>query len=144
MSLVQVLADPLKRAAVVADGVLLIEEEVASKGGLRGAALKAGYATVKKLKPGIIAQALTHLLPDFAPRVDPFYLRAREHGDVRSWFKEHADEIAEALLTVTDEKAKRAKNAVMLKVYRGLRGHAHHHTVAAIPRLADLILKHVG
>lgn len=144
MSLVEVLRDPARRRAVVADGVRLIEEEVASKRGLSGAALKAGFKTVQKLKPGIVAHALDRLLPEFAPRVDPYYVQAAAQGDVRAFFEARASEIADALLAVTDEKARTAQNAVMLKVYRGLRGHAHAHTVAAVPRLADLILKHVG
>jgi len=144
MSLVEVLRDPARRRAVVADGVRLIEEEVASKRGFSGAALKAGYKTVQRLKPGVVAHALEKLLPEFAPRVDPYYVEARAHGDVRAYFASRASEIADALLSVTDEKARSAKNPVMLKVYDSLRGQAHAHTAAAVPRLADLILKHVG
>lgn len=144
MSLVEVLRDPARRRAVVADGVRLIDDEVASKRGLSGAALKAGYKTVQKLKPGIVAQALDKLLPEFAPRVDPYYAQATAHGDVRGFFEARASEIAESLLSVTDEKARSAENAVMLKVYRGLRGQAHTHTTAAVPKLAELIAKHVG
>lgn len=144
MSLVEVLADPARRRAVVTDGVQLIEEEVASKGGLSGAALKAGYKTVKKLKPGIIALALEKLLPEFAPKVDPFYARGKAEGDVKRHFREHAGDIAEALLSVTDAKARNANNPMIARVYHGLRGQAHAHTAAAVPRLADLITKHVG
>lgn len=144
MSLVEVLEDPSRRRAVVADGVQLIEEEVASKGGFTGAALKAGYKTVKKIKPGIVASALEKLLPEFAPKVDPYYAKAKAEGDVRRYFTVHASEIANALLSVTDEKARHAKNAIMVKVYNGLRGQAHTHTAAAVPRLADLIARHVG
>lgn len=144
MSLVEVLRDPARRRAVVADGVRLIEAEVGSKRGISGAALRAGYKTVQKLKPGIVAQALEALLPEFAPRVDPYYAQATAQGDVRAFFRARAPEIADALLAVTDERARTAKNAVIRKVYDGLRGQAHVHTTAAVPRLADLILKHVG
>lgn len=144
MSLVEVLRDPARRRAVVADGVQLIEEEVASKRGISGAALRAGYKTVQKLKPGIVAHALEALLPEFAPRVDPYYAQAAAQGDVRGYFRARAPEIADALLAVTDERSRTAKNAVLRKVYDSLRGQAHAHTAAAVPRLADLILKHVG
>ncbi|MEZ4319633.1 MAG: hypothetical protein R3F61_19110 [Myxococcota bacterium] len=143
-TLVAALADDSKKKAVIADSVVLIEQEVADKGGLRGAAIKTGFATVKKIKPGIMAAAVEQLLPAFAPAVDPFYARARESGDVRGWFTGHADEIADALLAITDGKAERAQNRVMKKVYSSLRGQAKLHTAAAMPRLADLIQKHVG
>ena len=143
-SLVQALQDDATKKAVIADSVQVIEEEVASKGGLRGAAIKTGFKTVKKLKPGIIAAAVERLLPEFAPAVDPFYARAREAGNVRSWFTTNADEIADALLAITDAKAAGADNRVMKKVYSSLRGQAKMHTAAAMPRVAGLIERHVG
>jgi hypothetical protein len=142
-TLVDVLKDPTRVDAVVADGVKLIEEEVGSKGGLTGMALKAGYKTVKALKPGIIADALKHLLPDFAPAVDPHYATARAAGDVRGYFTRNADRIADSLLAVTDAKGARAKNAVIKRAYDGLRPQAKKHTAEAMPRLADLVSKHV-
>ena len=144
MSLVDVLNDGAKARAVVADGVVMIEEEVASKGGLSGLAIKAGFKTVKAIKPGIMGEALGHLLPDFAPTLDPFYEKAKAQGDVRAYFTKHADAIADALLGVTDKKRERAKNAVMRRAYDGLRPQAKKHTAEAMPRLADLIKKHVG
>jgi hypothetical protein len=143
-SLVEALQDDATKKAVIADSVEVIEAEVASKSGLRGAAIKTGFKTVKKIKPGIIPAAVEHLLPDFAPAVDPFYARAREAGDVRSWFTSNADEIADALLQITDAKAARARNRVMKKVYSSLRGQAKVHTAAAMPRVAGLIERHVG
>lgn len=142
-TLVEVLKDPGRVDAVVADGVKLIEEEVASKGGLTGMALKAGYKTVKALKPGIIGEALKHLLPDFAPAVDPHYATARASGDVRGYFTRNAERIADSLLAVTDAKSARAKNMVIKRAYDGLRGQAKKHTADAMPRLADLVSKHV-
>ncbi len=144
MTLVEVLRDPTKKAAVVRDGVALIESEVGGKRGLRGMALKAGYKTVKKLAPGIIVKMLSALLPDFAPAVDPFYAKAAASGHVEAYFRTHSRAIAEALLAVTDDKAKRAQNRVMLKVYRSLRSHAVGHVEAAMPGLARLVHAHTG
>ena len=62
MSLVQALANAETRAAVAKDGALMIDAEIARKKGLRAAALKAGFKTFKKIRPGIIAEALNHLL----------------------------------------------------------------------------------
>jgi hypothetical protein len=128
---------------VVEDGVTLIEEEVHGKGGLSGLAIKAGYRTVKAIKPGIIHEALGQLLPDFAPAIDPHYVKAVAAGDVRKYFTAHAEEIAQSLLGVTDAKGARAKNRVIKKAYDSLRPQAIKHTAEAMPRLADLIQKHV-
>ena len=144
MTLVEVLQDPSKKSAVVRDGVALIESEVARKRGLRAMALKAGYKSVKAIKPGIISTMLGKLLPDFAPALDPHYATARESGDVGRHFRDNAAVIAEALLGVTDEKAKRAENRVMLRVYKSLRGQARAHVEEAVPGLAQLVQTHVG
>lgn len=138
-----VLKDPSRTRAVVQDGARLIEREVGAKSGLSGMALKAGYKAVKAVKPGIIEEALGHLLPDFAPAVDPHYAKARESGDVRGYFTRNADAIAESLLAVTDGKATRAKNRVIKRAYDGLRGQAKKHTADAMPGVADLVDKHV-
>jgi hypothetical protein len=142
-TLVDVLKDPARRKQVVAESVQIVEAEVADKSGLRGAAIKAGFATVKKIKPGIIQSAVEKLLPEFAPVVDPFYVEARGTGDVRAWFTRNGERIADALLRITDAKAERADNRVMKKVYDSLRGQAVHHTAAAMPRVASLIERHV-
>ena len=143
-TLVEVLDDPEKRAAVVKDGVAFIHDEVSRKRGLSGAALKAGYKAVKRIRPGIIAAALGKLLPAFAPEIDPFFAKAREAGDVRAFFSAHRAEIADALLTVTDSRAEHATNRVMKRAYKGLRGAAKRHTEEAMPGLGDLIARHVA
>lgn len=143
-TLMSILDDSVRRAVVVSDTVDLIEAEVKSKSGLRGAAIRTGFNSVKKLKPGIIRSAVDKLLPHFAPAVDPHYAKAAETGNPRAYFTTNADSIADALLAVTDAKASNADNAVMKRVYKGLRGSARQHTAAAMPALADLIHRHVA
>ena len=143
MSLVEALKDDATLRAVVKDGAQLIEDEIKGKRGLRAAALKTGYKSVKAIAPGIIEEALGHLLPEFAPVVDPFYLKAKDSGDVHGYFGRHAGAIADAMLGVTDARAERAKQRVMKRVYFSLRRQAKKHTEAAVPRLARLIDAHV-
>lgn len=142
-TLTEVLSDETRKRAVVRDGAVLIDEEVRSKGGVGGLAVKTGYKAVKAVKPGLIEEALEGLLPDFAPKLDPYYVKARESGDVRGYFVSHADEIAESLLEVTDERARKTSHKVIRSAYDRLRGQAHKHTAAALPRVAGLIEKHV-
>lgn len=143
MSLVEVLKDEQKRKAVAKDGAIIVDEEVAAKKGIRAAALKAGYRTVKALKPGIIEHSMYLLLPRFAPKVDPHWSDAVASGDPHRYFRDHAQDIAESLLEVTDERARKADNRVMLRVYKSLRGQAKKYTAESVPRLSGLIEKHV-
>jgi hypothetical protein len=143
VSLVNALRDDETRAAVARDGARMIDAEIAGKKGLRAAALKAGFKTFKKIRPGIIADALDHLLPSFAPAVEPFFVAGQSSGDLKAYFTKHAGDIADAMLSVTDARAERARNKVMKRVYSALRGQAKTHTEQAVPQLAELIQKHV-
>ena len=142
-TLTETLQDPARLRAVVADGVELIDAEVRRKGGVSGLALKAGYKTVLAVKPGIVPEALSRLLPQFAPRIDPHYAKAKESGDVRGYFVAHGGEIAESMLAVTDERAARSSHKTLKRAYDGLRGMAKGHVVDAMPALAQLVDKHV-
>ena len=138
--------DDAKRRAVVDDGVLAIEAEVKSKSGLGGMAVKGGYKVVKNLKPGFVGQALDHLLDDFAAAIDPFYdeYKASGQSDVVAWFRGRDKAIAEALLGVTDARARRAKNKSVARAYSKLRPMAVGHVCEAMPRIARLVEKHAG
>ncbi len=142
----QLVQDPEKRRAVIDDGVIAIDAEVASKKGLTGMAVKAAFATVKKVRPGIIPMALDSLLDDFALQVDPFYeaWKASGQGTLEEWFVARATEIANALLSITDERARHAKHRAIKGAYNKLRPQAVQHTAAAMPRVAWLVQKHLG
>lgn len=142
-TLVSVLQDPARKAAVVRDAEALLEKEVAARGGLSGMAIRAGFATLKKVKPGIVREAFDVLLPSFAPAVDPHFATARASGDVKAYFVAHAGRIANDLLAVTDARAARARNRMLVKVYQGLRPEAERNVVIAMPGLAELCDKHV-
>lgn len=144
MKLSEVLVDPARKAAVIADGVRLIEDEVSSKSGLSGLALKAAYRTVLSVRPGIIGFALGHLLPEFAPAIDPLFTAAQASGDVDGWFRTNAGRVADALLAVTDARARKAENRVLQAAYQGVRGQAQGHVVAAVPGLAKMLQRHVS
>lgn len=132
-TLVDKLTAPEVRPKVVAACVDLIDREVASKGGLSGMAVKAGYAVIKAIKPGFVAQVVESLLPDFAAAMQPMY--EREGDNFATWAEGHRSEIADALLSVTDARAQKAKNATIKKTYERLRGSAREHVAAAVPNL---------
>lgn len=139
MNLADLLASDTLRSSFVAQGVSLVDAEVARKGGLGGMALRAGYAAVKGLQPGIVGKALDALLPHFLPRVQAHVDAGRAAGDLPGYFAKHADAIAEALLSVTDEKVARSPNPVIAKTYAALRGQAKTHTAEAVPAVGKLL-----
>ena len=64
----EILLVPGNRPKVIADCGKLVEEEVESKGGLTGLAVKAAFAVVKAVKPGFVPEAIDHMLDDFVSR----------------------------------------------------------------------------
>ncbi len=142
MSLGDAIEDPTKRAAVVTDCCKLIDEEVGDKGGLSGLAIKAGYATVKGVKPGFIAEVVDKLLPEFSAKLLPVWDEGKKDGKAASHFVANKGRVAEALLSITDAKAKYAKSAVVRGTYEKLRGSAKKNVEEAAPRLARLLEKY--
>lgn len=142
-SLGETLTSDSKKSAVVDDCAALIDAEVADKGGLTGLAIKAGYKAVQGVKPGFVRQVVTDLLPDFARALDPIYQEAKGAGrGVRDYFNANPTRIADALLGITDEKAKRSKSTTVKVTYDKLRGSAKRNVETAVPRLAAMIEKH--
>jgi hypothetical protein len=144
MSLGDVINDPTKRPAIVADCCTLIDEEVSAKGGLSGLAVKAGYAAVKGIKPGFIKEVVEKLLPEFATHLDPIWEEGKKTGDAIGYFNTNRSRVADALLSVTDEKSRHARSSVVRGTYEKLRGSAKKNVEDAVPRLAKLLAKHVG
>lgn len=144
-SLAATLSDEKKKPQVVDDCCKLIDEEVAGKSGLSGFAIKAGYGAVKGIKPGFVRQVVTDLLPEFAKVLDPIHAEAlTQKKAVPAYFEANAPRVADALLTITDSKAKNAKSGVVKGTYEKLRPTAKKHVESAVPRLARLIEKHAS
>ena len=144
--LVDVLTSPPKHDQVVNDCVRVVDEEVDAKGGLSGFAVKAAYATVKAVKPGIIASAVTALLPEFARKLEPFYdeWQATAPGETLERFLvARSGAVAEALLSVTDRKAERAESPIVRKAYDKLRPSGKKHVEEAIPRVGRVLERHL-
>lgn len=142
-SLPEQLTNESKRNLVTDDCMGVIDAEVADKGGLSGMALKAGYAAVKGVKPGFVRHVVFDLLPEFSKALDPIYQEAKsKNAGVSSHFNANQSRVADALLAITDEKAKRAGSGIVKGTYEKLRGTAKKNVEAAVPRLGKLIEKH--
>ena len=144
-TLLETLGAQPKRAAVVADCVTLIEQEVADKGGLSGMAIKGGYKVVKSFKPGFTGEAVDGFLDEFCKALQPIVDDARSQSKpISSIFSANTSRVAEALLAITDARAARSKLAMIKATYERLRGMAKKHVEEAVPRVGRLIEKHAG
>ncbi len=143
MSLVDVLTNEAKKKDVIKDCCDLIEAEVNDKGGISGLAIKAGYKTVKGIKPGFVEKAVEDMLPEFAKALDPIYADAKaQNKNIADFFTSNAERVADALLAITDAKAAKRDGGVAKSAYGKLRGSAKKNVEQAVPRLGRLIEKH--
>ncbi len=137
--------ETVERQEVIDDTAQLIDDEVASKSGLSGMALKGGYRVVKKLKPNMIEEAIDHLLDDFSEALDPLYQDFLEDDEVDNfevYIQDHDSRAANDLLSITDERAEESDHRVLKKTYEKLRGQAEKHVRQALPGVGRLIDRH--
>lgn len=147
MSLSEKLTKPPARERVVAECCTLIDEEVKSKGGLSGVAVKGAYALVKAVKPKFVGEVVDGLLDEWIGKLEPFYASWQTNGSkppLPDYLASRGPEVAEALLEVTDGKAQHAKNAGVKKMYLKMRPSAKKHVEEALPRLGRLVERQVN
>lgn len=137
-----VLQDPERRDKVIDDCCKLVDDEVARKSGLGGVMIKTGYKMVRGIKPGFIRKVVSTLLPDWTAKLEPIW-RENEAAPAEH-LKANPGRVAEALLSVTDEKALRAKSGAVAKTYKKLRPSAKGHVEQAVPGLADVLARHTA
>ena len=140
----EILLAPEVQPRVVADCNALIEHEVSEKSGVSGAALKLAYKTATTFAPGHVRHILETLLPKMADNLQPFWADFNASGgaDFGDYLTKRGDEVAEAMLAVTDARAAASGRPVIVKAYRSVRGGAAKHIQAALPEVCNLVLKY--
>lgn len=144
-SLADLLKSPAKRKAVIDDCTRLVDDEVSAKSGLSGLAIKGGYAVVKAIKPGIVRDAVDHLIDEFVEKLAPYWTDFQGSGGGKTFgafLDPKKTEVANALLEVTDGKARNAKNGTIKKAYDKLRPTGVKNVEQAVPGIAEIIQKH--
>jgi hypothetical protein len=137
----------MDRKELVREAAILIDEEVARKSGLSGMALKGGYKMVKTIKPGMIEEAVDHLLDDFTDALNPLYQAYGEQDEVKTfeaYIKKHDRRAANDLLSITDGRAERSQHKTLKATYGKLRGQAEKHVTEALPGVGRMIDKHAS
>ena len=142
-TLEEVLTDPDRASGVIEACCKLVETEVQSKRGVSGLAVKAGYTVVCKVKPTIVRDVVSALMPAFARALEPMYQRSGASAQAfRTELEQHPDDAAEALLGVTDRRIERSQ-PVIQKAYGRLRKAAVGHVRDAIPGVARSITPYI-
>ena len=133
--------DPV-RASVVADCIALIEAQVKHKGFV----IKSAFATVKAIKKTFVPEVVDALLDDWLGKIQPHHDRwaAARTSTFSEYVIARSEDIAEDLLTVTDERADRSSHTTARKMYQRMRDGAKKNVVEAIPDLARLIERHMA
>ena len=130
---------------LVADVQSLVEQEIASKSGVSATGLKVAYKAVNAFAPGYYRQAVESMLPGVVERLEPFWADFTASGgsSFGDYLSKRGGEVADALLTVTDDMAERSDRGAVVKAYKSVRGGAGKHIEAALPNLGALVQKYV-
>jgi Family of unknown function (DUF6918) len=99
---------------------------------------------VNAVAPSHVHHMVKSLLPPLVDRLQPFWADFTTSGspEFGDYLAKRGEEVAQALLSVTDARAAVSKRATVLKAYRSVRGNAARHVEAALPRVGDLVLKY--
>jgi hypothetical protein len=145
-TLQEILLTPDTRPKVIADCHALIEQEVSGKSGISGTAVKLAYKTVNAFAAGHVRHMVESLLPHLVDQLQPFWADFQASGGsgFGDYLTKRGDEVAQALLSVTDARAERSKRPAIIKAYRTVRGSAAKHIVAALPQVGDLVMKYAS
>ena len=145
-TLQEILLAPDTRPKVIADCYALIEEEISEKSGFSGTAVKLAYKTVNTFMPGHVRTMVEKLLPDMVVQLEPFWADFSSSGGSAfgDYLAKRGDEVAQALLSVTDARAKASDRPTIVKAYSSVRGSAAKHIEVALPRVGDLVMKYAA
>jgi Family of unknown function (DUF6918) len=145
-TLQQILLAPDTQPQVMTDCYTLIEQEISDKSGMSGTAVKLAYKTVNAFMPGHVRHMVGVLLPDMVAQLEPFWVDFGASGSsgFGDYLVKRNDEVAQALLSVTDARAAASNRPTVIKAYGSVRGSAVKHVEAALPRVGDLVMKYAG
>jgi hypothetical protein len=143
-TLQEMLLRPDVQPRVVSDTLALVDSELASKSGLSGTAVKVAFKAITAFAPGYYQETVGIMLPDMAHQLQPFWADFTASGgsEFGDYLVKRSDEVAEALLAVTDEMAGESQRPAIVKAYKAVRGSAGKNIEAALPNLGAMVQKY--
>lgn len=139
-----VVSDPEQRPRIADDAVREVALAIGSRTGIKGAAAQFGLEAINRIRPGFLARQVEELLPAMADAIEPWWATGRSRGDAPAWLKANANQVADALLTVTDAHVAEAHDQAAIAVYQRLRSAAPQRIAAEMPRIATFVTRWVG
>ena len=145
-TLQEILLTPETQPQVTDDCFKLLEQELSDKSGVSGTAVKLAYKTVNAFMPGHVYHMVDKMLPDMVVQLEPFWADFRTSGGsgFGDYLAKRGDEVAQALLTVTDTRAANSGRPTVIRAYGSVRGSGAKHVQAALPRVGDLVMKYAA
>lgn len=134
-----IVSDPAHRPRIADDAIREASIAVGSRSGVKAVAAQFGLEAINRIRPGFLARQVEELLPEMADAIEPWWVQGRGHGDAPAWLRANADEVAEALLSVTDTHVASARDQTAIAVYQRLRSVAPTRIAAEMPRIATFI-----
>ena len=143
-TLQEILLSPVSEPKVIDDCYLLIEQQIAERSGVSGTAIKLAYKTVNTFLPGHIRYMVESLLPEMVDKLQPYWADFNTSGgsEFGDYLAKRGDEMSQALLSVTDDRAARSGRPTVIKAYGSVRNNAAKHIEAALPQVGDLVVKY--
>jgi hypothetical protein len=143
----EMLLAPDIRPTVVADCEELVAHEVTEMSGVTGAAVKLAYTTVRRVDANHIHAMIETILPNAADALQPYWAGFTAEftpsgGDFGAYLAARDEEVAEALLAITDRRRDNSNRPVIVKAYNTIRGRAIKQVKATVPALGTLIQKY--
>jgi len=133
--------EPL-RTQVIQDCVDLIDAQVKTKGFV----MKSAYATIKAIKKKFVPEVVDSLLDDWMGKIQPHYDKwaVSKPSSFSDYIVARSEDVAEDLLSVTDDRANKTSHTTAKKMYMRMRDSAKKNVVEAIPDLSRLIERHIA
>jgi hypothetical protein len=102
------------------------------------------YKTVSTVFPGHIKFMVESLVPQLAERLEPYWADFTTSGGAEfgDYLAKRGDDVSQALIAVTDERAQASGRPVVVRAYNGVRGSATRHIEAALPDVGALVQKY--
>lgn len=142
------LLDEAVRPDLVKDCCQLIDQRVKAIKGFTGVAVKGGYAAVKAIKSGFVEGVVDALLDEWVEEMTAF--EAEFHASTGTaetfgaFLLSEKVRVSEALISVTDKRARTTKHKTAASVYNRLRKSALGHVEEALPDLVALVTRYGG
>ncbi|MBH41139.1 MAG: hypothetical protein CL685_00295 [Candidatus Magasanikbacteria bacterium] len=128
------------RPEVVKDFCDLTHAEVGKLGFL----LRNGFKAATKVRSDIVQETMIVLLPEMSEMFESFYVEhmACSEPSIKTYTLDNSERIIQAVLSITDRRAKASQWWALRKIYFGLRKFAESVLRDAIPGFSQVLERH--